>query len=205
MLKFLLAGLVFFAACANVPDPVFASASLVPPQVSVTSEYSASNVYMRQKELIEKMSEGYGVEVDVAWEPCGQENSFYYRATNKIVLCTEMSKYPAAALFYAAHEMGHSMTWQLTSSLSEIDADEIAALAMIDLGYSYELLGAALYHKADDTQGHIQGDSHPSNGFRAWYLACLATGADGGPPECVMLYQATKLKWETRLNDKQEE
>lgn len=174
----------------------------------VASMVSANDVFMKQKQMLLDMLEDYPkVEVEAFWFPCGEENSYYFYRSQRIVLCTEMSNHPGAAIFFAAHEMGHAVGHQYTSTTEEIEADELAALAMIKHGYLKELFEAAEYHSKEPTQGHIPGDPHPSNGFRAWYLTCLAEGSmeTTDSVECITLYEATKLKWEVRLADKEAE
>jgi hypothetical protein len=167
----------------------------------------ASVVYLRQAAVIDAMREFYpGVEIDVVWKPCGEENSYYYGGAHRIELCTEMEAHPDAALFFAAHEAGHAVTQQLAGTLDEGAADAVGALAMIRLNLRNELLGAAAYHGSQDLQAHYPGDPHPSNGYRAWFLKCLEMGSGEGalgPPECHTLYEGTKTYWERRLTDDQ--
>jgi hypothetical protein len=167
---------------------------------------SASQVYAHQRKIVEAMASWYpAVDVEVLWEPCGQENSFYYPSQHEIHLCTEMEAHPGAAAFFAAHEAGHAIATQIAGTDDEHAADEIGALALIRLGLQDDLLQAALYHASQKTQSHWQGDPHPSNGFRGWELSCLADGSEESPvsPECRVLYLATKLRWDRRLSDPQ--
>lgn len=163
-----------------------------------------SQVFRRQREIIRQMSEDYGVNITVSWKPCDQENSYYTGGLEPLIeLCTEMSQHPGAAVMFAAHEMGHAVTDALASMVDEGAADELAMLAMVKHGYKQEMLEGALYYLQDTDLPlyHIRGDSHPSNLYRAWEFSCVESGSpgEGGPPECVQLYEGLKLKWEMRL------
>lgn len=165
--------------------------------------------YWRQIELIAIMGASYPVNVDIIRAECGQENSFYYGydiykdwglKKPTIVLCKEMDKYPDTALLYAAHEMGHAITDLYTDTLSESDADELAALAMIGLGYNTELFVASVYFLRENFLGHVREDGHAPAGYRAWILRCLEEGSqDDGSEECKALYKSTDMKWYLRL------
>ncbi len=185
----------FAPECAETPGEIIATAS------------PASDVYARQELVITTMLSWYpSVKAVVIWKPCKMLNSFY-RGTlqgGTIELCTEMEAYPDAALFFAAHEAGHAISHQLAGTMDEQAADEIGALAMIRMGLQTELLGAAIFHETSKPRAHYPGDPHPSNGYRAWELSCLAAGSeDGGPADCVALYQSTKQRWDNRLGDAQ--
>lgn len=163
--------------------------------------YPASAVYRAQADIIEKMNSLYpGVEVEVRWEPCDEENSYYQPWDHTIHLCTEMEAHPSAAVVFAAHEMGHAITTQLLSVGGEQEADELAALAMIKFDHRQELLDAALYYKEQADQDHIPGDPHPSNRFRAWEMACIEAGSEpDATGECRDLYQGLRVRWNARL------
>lgn len=209
MRNFFLALVLFLCACNTGR---LAETTSFPEAATVdNTKLTPSQVYMNQWRIIQHMAIEYPtVGVKVQWIPCGEENSYYDPETKTISLCTEMSAHSGAAVFFAAHEMGHAITHQLTYTVNEIDADEIGALAMIKYDFSQELLDAALYHLNQDIQGHIYWDPHPSNGFRAWYLTCLESGSENdfglsGPVECKWLYRATRMKWDMRLHDKKAE
>ena len=160
-----------------------------------------SDTYRAQRDVITKINSLFpNVEVDVRWAPCGEMNAFYDVEEKTILLCTELEEHPGLAVFAAAHEMGHALTHQLTSVTSEQSADEIAALSLIKFGYQKELLEAAVYFAAG-RPAHVPGDEHPGAGFRAWELACIETGSDGGSAECRALYQGLRVIWNTRLRN----
>lgn len=180
------------AACS------FASAS------DAAKVYPASETFLKQKDIIEKMNRSYpAVEVDVRWEPCEMENSFYYYRgprEGQIVLCTEMESAPSAAIFFAAHEMAHAIQHQLTDGSTEQDADELAALLMIKHGYTKELLDTAVWWKKQEHQGRT-GEEHPASGFRAWEIACIAVGSEAGAQgQCAALYLGLRVRWSHRLH-----
>jgi hypothetical protein len=161
----------------------------------------ATEAFLAQQAVVSAMEEMYPeVEVEIVWRPCGQVNAFYYPSDKRIVMCTETEKIPGAAVFFAAHEMGHAVAIQLLSTRDEAAADEIAALAMLELGMGKELLEAAIYFKKDGNQYHEDGDSHPSHGYRAWFLACMGASMDGAPAACVNLANTTRMKWWVRLH-----
>lgn len=198
--------LAIFLACA---PPSMAQAT---PTIPEPAELHVSDVFMRQVELINKMNAAFpDVDVQIYRKKCNQENSFYWSRElaqkqgwpkARIELCSEMDEHPDAALMFAAHEMGHAITDFYTDTLDEQNADELGALAMIAFGYQKELLGSVDYYLSQDVQGHEPGDDHPSNGFRAWFLRCLALGTDPkGPPACQALLHSEFFKWQRRLND----
>ena len=170
---------------------------------------SPSTVYMRQAEIVAAIAEHWaaaGVEItQVTWRPCGEENAYYKPGYKQIELCTEMSEYPDAAQFFAAHEAGHAVAFQLAGTLDEAAADAIGALEMIRMDRRTELLGAALYHRKKVMQDHTRGENHPGNGFRSHFLACMEDGSEDHPAseQCRDLYRGTKLYWDTRLNQPQ--
>jgi hypothetical protein len=161
-----------------------------------------SDTYRAQRELVMKMNSLFpDVRVHVVWAPCGQENSFYFPEEQAILLCTEFEADPGMALFVAAHEMGHALTEQITSTASEQDADELAALAMVKFGYRTELMEAALWFRSRANQEHEGGDTHPGFGFRAWELSCIEAGSEGQSPECTALYRGLRVRWNARLRN----
>ncbi len=192
--------LTVLAACA--PPATLSAVGATSPKAAHSV---ATDVYASQMTLIESMAKDFPtVEADVRWLPCGEENSAYSPAERTIYLCTDMDIHPGPALMFAAHEMGHAIATQLAGTADESAADQIGALEMIRHGLTGELLEGALYFKAQDQQGHWDGDPHPSNGFRAWHMACLADGSGpDGSPICQALYQSTKAYWDLRLHDVQ--
>lgn len=157
-----------------------------------------SDVYREQEKIIETMN-GYfpEVEVTVVWRPCGHMNAYYASRSRLIILCTELGRNRSVALLFAAHEMGHAITHQLTSHVDEQAADELAAMAMIMGGYTKELLDSAIYFRLKKEQGHVKGDPHPSAGYRAWFFACM--GSWDSNDDCRRLAEVTTLKWINRL------
>jgi hypothetical protein len=166
-----------------------------------TPEYPASQTFLAQRQIIEEMNSVYpDVEVDVRWEPCEEENSFYQPSDQSIHLCTEFEAYPGAAVYVAAHEMAHAIQMQRLDTTGEQDADELAALALIHFGHQQALLDGALYWRTQDRQAHHPGDEHPGAGFRGWELACIEDGSEpDGSAECKALYQGLRIRWNTRL------
>lgn len=167
-----------------------------------------STVFADQVSVIWAMNMAYPmVNVEIVRSKCGERNAYYKGRkhpglkTPQIVLCTEMDEFPMTAVFFAAHEMAHAITDHYTDTVSESDADELAALAMIALGLETELFVASVYWLQKDRLGHIPGDDHLPAGYRAWYLACLQEGAtEEGSDECKTLYRATDMKWARRLS-----
>jgi hypothetical protein len=137
----------------------------------------------------------------ITWRTCDTENSWYYPAFKVILLCDDMSKHYDAALFFAAHEFGHAITWQTQGTIDEESADEIATVEMIKLGYADQLVGASVYWSDQKPLKGAPGDGHPSNYFRQWFLTCMVSGFEGldGADHCVGLYNSTKKKWEIRF------
>lgn len=196
----LLLAAVANSGCAHVPAPKTFDASAD----AVEESDGASSVFLRQEAMIDFMREQYPtVDVDVAWMPCGQQNGFYWtKPVSKIRLCTEFASDPGAAMFVAAHEFAHAVTDHLTDTTDENDADEIAALSMIEAGYTLELGQAALWWARHKVQNHHDGAEHPGAGFRAYTLACLAVGSEfsGDYPDCEALYVGLRVQWWTRLH-----
>ncbi len=179
---------------------LFLSAPVTHPK----SDTPASSVFIRQRILINQMNVLYpSVDVTVVWAPCGQENALYFPESKTILLCTELEQIPDAALGVAAHEMAHAITHQLTGVSDEQDADEVAALAMIRLGYQDEVMALANWFLTFPEQGHERGDPHPGARFRAWEFACIESGSEGWPTQCVVLYFGLKVLWEHRLHEQQ--
>jgi hypothetical protein len=205
MKKLILALAFAFAVSCTTPRDAVAS-SPEPVKMEVSS------VFVDQVELILDMQKAFPlVKVQIFHEKCGEENAYYWSREDaeakgwvspRIILCSEMDKYPSAALMFAAHEMGHAITDYYTSTSDEQAADEIGALAMLAFGHQKALLEAADYYLLDAEQRHVDGDGHPSNGFRHWFLRCMATGATGhGDAMCVDVFRGTYVKWFMRLND----
>lgn len=188
------------AGCAHTPDAV---ASVQADTSDASAATPASAVFLRQRDIINAMREMYpSVEADVMWRPCEQENGYYYIGAKRIELCTEFEGSPGAAVFVAAHEFAHAVTYQMLSTGGEGDADEIAAISMIDAGFTEDVMTAALWWKEHKRQTQIPGDSHPAAGFRAWELLCVAVGAAEPDeyPHCADLYRGLRVKWYMRLN-----
>lgn len=185
------------AGCAHYPEPKVEAAGAV-------SDPSGSEVFMAQEAMIDFMRTEYPtVRATVVWKPCGQQNSYYYlKPIRRIELCTEFEADPGAAVFVAAHEFAHAVTDQLTDTTDENDADEIAALSMIEGGYIDELYAAALWWAGRPRQNHRPGAEHPGSGFRSWELMCLAAGSEtsGDYPHCEALYRGLQLKWYMRTH-----
>lgn len=171
---------------------------------------SASEVYEAQYELIQAEEDLYPRikdKVDVRWLPCGQENSAYDPEKKVVWLCTEMNEHPAAAMLFAAHELGHAVTQEYFSTESEREADDIGMLALLEIGggAGADLLDeAGNYYDAQLIQGHYPGDPHPPTAYRGWEAHCLAQGyrasKSGGEmtpqeAESVVFYLALKLQY----------
>lgn len=197
MRKFILASLMsLFTACAPMPSDTLDFNSDSKPVKQVDN---SSAVFEKQYEVIYKMWERYPTtEVQVRWAPCGVLNSYYRVMEKTVVLCTEFAAYPKTAVFVAAHEMAHAIAVQHLSVRDEESADEIAAVMMLEFGLGEELLDAALFF-GDGGTDNAPPSGHPSRLFRAWNLACLASGYDKHPVKCVYLYRGTKARWDERL------
>jgi len=190
--------LLTLQACAAAPRAAQAGGHAAGAAPSEPASY----VFQRQASIIQAMALDYGVtDVEVVWSPCGEENSYYYPGLEpRIVLCTEMSEHPGAAIVFAAHEMGHAVTDALADITDENAADEVAILAMVKHGYQQEMLDGAIYYlEAGWPLEHMKGDEHPGTAYRAWEFACAEAGSEGGPDECVHLYYGLKIKWGRRL------
>lgn len=168
---------------------------------------TAAYVMRQQHNIVQQMANDYpGVRVALVWRPCGDENSFYKPWSKNIVLCAEMLEHPAAAIQFAAHEMGHAVTDYFADIVDENAADELAILAMTRHGWIDEMLGAALYMQKTWPAEHIDGDPHPAGKFRAWELMCAEAGYEGtidperpAPEECTWLYEGLMIKWDFRI------
>lgn len=168
-----------------------------------------SEVYKAQWKIIHLEAQDYprAADTDIMWQPCDEENSAYDPDENKIHLCTEMSEHPSAAIMFAAHEMGHSITGHYFSTYSEQEADEIGMLEMLRHGLIDDLMNAGLYYQAQDVQEHYPGDPHPPNSMRAYEAMCLAKGWDevntphltayhGEPSTCAKMYTGLVERYE---------
>lgn len=160
-----------------------------------------SPVFAQQWEVISEMAKQHPeVKVDIHWIPCGEVNGFYSIEEKDIYLCTETAQYPELAVFVAAHEMGHAIAVQLLHVDDEESADEIGALALIEMGKFDDLMGAALWFlNRSLIYDSPSSYGHPSSGFRAWNLACLLVGAEDPRHRCRALYLGTKMRWDRRL------
>ena len=169
----------------------------------------ASEVYLKQNQVVQDIAEHWkdaGLKFDgVYWEPCKQENSYFYPGYRQVELCTEMSQYPEAAVFFAAHEMGHALAWQLAGTMDEASADQIGALEMARMGLREEMLGTAVYFAEATRQDHTRGENHPGNHQRARFLMCMEDGAEEHPsdPECGAMLQGLRAYWDYRLHQPQ--
>lgn len=166
---------------------------------AIPSTSPASAVFLRQQEVIDYMKESFPkVEVEVVWKPCRKYNAYYDPNDRTIVLCTEMEDFPEVAVLVAAHEMGHAITDQMLDEMSEYDADELAALALIAKDDLLPLVTAGVYFKRKELQGHMAGDPHPSAGYRAWFFECMGSvDTDSG---CAEMALDTALKWALKLD-----
>ena len=193
--------LIFLLACTA---PSMAQTSTTIPN---SPQLHLDDVFVDQVELILDMQKAFPLaDVQIYHKACGEENSYYYQASEgnpaKIVLCSEMDAYPDVALMFAAHEMGHAISDAYADIMDEQSADEIGALAMIAFGHTEELYMSSFYYIQDPIQGHRKDDPHPANSFRAWFLSCMAQGAEGvGGEECVELFKAEDMKWALRLSE----
>lgn len=207
MRKLVLAAVVaLFVACAA--HRAEAQPPYKPTDITVLKP---DHVFWKQVDIIAMMNLAYPrVVVGIVRTECGQANAFYFsRKIYKdwgwkvptIVLCSEVEKYPSAAVKFAAHEMAHAITDYYTDTIDEQDADELAALSMIRFGFSRELHTASVYYLMHEIQGHLVGDPHPPSAFRSWFLRCMQEGSEeDGSQECQELYRSTELKWEKRLS-----
>jgi hypothetical protein len=179
---------------------------LVRPIISASqrpANVTSAQVFAEQLKVVNEMSEEYGINPDVIWYPCGDENSYFLPLGYTIKLCAEMAEHPDAALAFAAHETGHAVTYHYLDTADEEHADELAALFLARHGYWDAMLGAAQYMIAQWPAEHIPGDSHPGGQFRAWMLMCAEVGAEGHKDptrrnaQCEAFYDGLAVKWDT--------
>lgn len=186
------AALVMLSACNLQPGH---PAPLSPASVE------ASEVYKAQRDLIKAVKAHYPdlkLE-DTLWKPCdGELNSWYDTDKRRVELCTDMSKYPDAAMFYAAHEVGHAITYQFAGTLDEGSADVVGALEMVRLGMQDKMRAAAAWYHSRP-QIHTRYEEHPGHEFRAWVLECFADGSEQPDSDCAPVYSGAKTYWELRL------
>lgn len=193
--------LVFLSACNLQPppqSPAAAGSGLFGHPVNP----DPSIVYESQKALIGAIDAHYAdLRLnETMWKPCeGELNSWYDPERRRIELCTEMAQYPSPALFYAAHEAAHAVTWQLAGTLDEADADTVATLEMVRLGLTKQMRETADWYRSRDNKLHYRYEGHPGYPFRAWLLQCMADGSEQLDTECSQLYEGQKLYWQIRL------
>lgn len=185
------------------PHPVVA-------ETSAASDPGPSDLFATQQKVVDQMFKWYPAgKVPVSWKPCGSLNSFFYPPTlfdgPHIELCTEITQDPGAAKFFAAHEAGHAITLALAGTTDEHAADEVGALSLIRMGDRDAVLTGGMHFAREDVKGHLLGDEHPSAGYRAWELMCLADGSEDKPAsaQCGELYRSVKWQWDRRLSDEQ--
>lgn len=135
----------------------------------------------------------------VTWKSCPDLNGSYVVARGEVRLCDRNDERPCTALFYAAHEAAHAVTYQLAGTLDEASADEVAAIALVRLGLRAVVLWqAAVWREsagAEDAGAHIRWDGHPGFTYRAWAAARLAR-------DPVALADAA-ARWDRRLAEPQ--
>lgn len=131
---------------------------------------SPSTDYAEQVHIIRHMSVAFGVDVDVAFEPCGALNGYYVPMTNTVHLCTESSESPEAGRFIAAHEMAHAILWNRNGDSSEYHADELAALWLLAKEDDVEALQGAAWWFVTTASTKDYGDKHGSDAYRATWL-----------------------------------
>lgn len=170
---------------------------------------TAADIAIDQVEVImdmDAMAQG-DVEVSVVWTPCGMENASYSYGSATITLCLEMDDTPAA-LFAAAHEMGHAIVDQMDLAVdddpwaNERAADEIAALALLKTDRADAVIGGAKWFMEDASWDWNPFDEHPPSGIRARELLCLADGASAHPANtgCLVLYRALSVRWQAAVD-----
>jgi hypothetical protein len=179
---------------------------LLPALFVLAAAAPAADIAIRQLEVIDEMTTPYGISVDVLWEPCGEENAYYYIPRGPIVLCLEINETPAP-VFVAAHEAGHAMVYQLGlpvgtgTTAGEKAADELAALTLIAMGELDEVVGGAQWFMDMARTSDGGGGAHPTHMDRARDLLCLVDGAEtvagkrGGSPACLVQYIVTRFRW----------
>jgi hypothetical protein len=183
----------YLLACWTVLAVLFAAtpASAKPP--------TPSQEYQSQINVIQKMSEWSGVEVDVVLEPCHMINGSYSPYSNTITLCTETSEAPGVGRFIAAHEMAPAILWNLNGDLSEYHADELAALFLLEHEDDETDLQAAAVWFITDASPKQPGQRHPSDVYRAVWLLKMVDGyLENGYKE-TLLYKGTLVRYELLL------
>lgn len=140
------------------------------------------------------------LKVSVVYEQCGHENAYYHPVERKIVICTEMLKYPAVR-FFLAHEIAHAYIVQLEIPFTgshEAAADELATVLLLRLGRADAVADAALYWAGEAEQSNVPGFAdHPDHDQRFWTLSCLTLEATGSllPAECRSSLQRVQRTW----------
>lgn len=172
----------------------------LPPRLAPAT---ASDIALDQAVTVGDMLMEYPVDYDLVWLPCGQENAFYFPSSHKILLCMELNETPAP-VFVAAHEAGHALSMQLGLDMGDADtaledaADELAALFLISIDRSDEVMGGAQWFL--DMERDRADGKHASHLERAWKLACLVDGSEpDGTYACRTLYAFTKTYWDLQL------
>lgn len=167
--------------------------------VTGTSAIPPSAVYTAQEAAVELMGSEYGLDIDVIWTPCGDANGYYSAKADRVILCTEWSEYPDAAIFVAAHEAAHAVLEHRLGGGSESEADQLAVLFLIRHDAREQALAAAAW-MLENLRSRQDGDTHDDREIRAWMVACMAAGSeDGGPAECRVLYRGLRALWDARL------
>lgn len=111
----------------------------------------------------------------VVWKSCPDMNGNYDTARAEVELCDRNTERPCTALFYAAHEAAHAVTWQLAGTVDEASADEVAAIGLIRIGLRGVVLEQVAAWRAAPAGAHLRGDAHPGFTYRAWAAERLVT------------------------------
>lgn len=179
---------------------VLAALSYAHPVDARPKKLTPAEEYQTQKDIIAKMSEKYGVEVNVSLEVCGELNGYYSPDSNTIHLCTESYETPGVGRFIAAHEMGHAVLWNLNGDLSEYHADELATITLLEEldDVSDVQAGAAWFIM--DASPKFPGDEHPSDKYRAVWLLTMVDGyLHNGGARAELMYQGTLVRYDLML------
>jgi len=139
----------------------------------------------------------------ITWKHCDDLNGNYVTARAEVELCDRNDERPCTALFYAAHEAAHAVTYQLAGTVDEASADEVAAIALLRLGLRAVVLEQAAAWRGDPAGGgpgaegaHVRGDPHPGFAYRAWAAERLAS-------DPAALTDAAS-RWDRRLAEPQQ-
>ncbi len=136
----------------------------------------------------------------VVWDDCGAINA-YYTVNNMVVMCNELKPLPLGfQRGVLAHEFGHAFIHQNHIPFTgpeESAADELAAVALVEVGDREALLTVAQWYYALPPDGGDGDAAHPSNYTRAIIALCLYLQSGGDNlPGCPTDWVRVKNTWD---------